>query len=261
MDPTQASLMQERVILVDKDDNVLGPASKIDTHATAKGPLLHRAFSVFLFDRDGLLLLQQRAAAKVTFPLFWANTCCSHPLYCTEELGWDSQPARPVEGAKRAAVRKLQHELGLSLKGGDTVMTYLTRLHYCAESPTDPQWGEHEIDYILIAQDDRPFADISFVPNSNEVEAVRWVDQPAMRDMARQCEEGQLLITPWCKLIIDKFLYPWWDSLSDLSPHMDPMTIYRLGANADMLATWQSPPAAMPMPPAPPANQLFKAEA
>jgi isopentenyl-diphosphate delta-isomerase type 1 len=70
--------------------------------------LLHRAFSVFLFDEQGRLLLQQRADEKITFPGFFTNTCCSHPLAIVDELEEKGQL-----GAKRAAQRKLLHELGI----------------------------------------------------------------------------------------------------------------------------------------------------
>ena len=82
-DNEQISLMSEAVILVDEDDNQIGQASKVAAHHGAG--LLHRAFSVLLFDRNKRLLLQKRAEDKVTFPGVWANSCCSHPLSSPEE--------------------------------------------------------------------------------------------------------------------------------------------------------------------------------
>jgi isopentenyl-diphosphate delta-isomerase len=73
--------------------------------------LLHRAFSVFLFDSANRLLLQQRASEKITFPDMWTNTCCSHPLGVPGETGADLEAA--IMGVKRAAQRKLHHELGI----------------------------------------------------------------------------------------------------------------------------------------------------
>ena len=70
--------------------------------------MLHRAFSVFLFNTRGELLLQQRSDAKITFPGHWTNTCCSHPLSVAGEL-----EETEAMGVKRAAQRKLQHELGI----------------------------------------------------------------------------------------------------------------------------------------------------
>lgn len=91
--------------------------------------LLHRAFSVFLFNNEGKLLIQQRASEKITFPGLWANTCCSHPLWDFEnELIEENQL-----GVKNAAIRKLHHELGIDTKRFTVDdFTYLTRIHYKA---------------------------------------------------------------------------------------------------------------------------------
>ena len=103
--------------------------------------LLHRAFSVFLFDSENRLLLQQRASEKITFPDMWTNTCCSHPLGIPGETG--SELAASVQGAKRAAQRKLDQELGI--KAAQVPLDdfqFLTRIHY--KAPSDGKWGEHE---------------------------------------------------------------------------------------------------------------------
>jgi isopentenyl-diphosphate delta-isomerase len=103
--------------------------------------MLHRAFSVFLFrPSDGKLLLQQRAPEKITFPNMWTNTCCSHPLHGLK--GSDSEEDGEL-GARRAASRKLEHELGIPRsKTPLDEFQYLTRIHYLA--PSDGLWGEHE---------------------------------------------------------------------------------------------------------------------
>lgn len=113
-DEEQIRLMDEVCIVTDWNDKPVGSASKKDCHIMTniyKG-LLHRAFSVFLFNDENRLLLQQRADEKITFPGMWTNTCCSHPLAITSELGHDFVSS--VEGAKNAAQRKLDHELGIS---------------------------------------------------------------------------------------------------------------------------------------------------
>ena len=103
--------------------------------------LLHRAFSVFLFDSDNRLLLQQRASEKITFPEMWTNTCCSHPLGVPGETGSDL--AASVQGAKRAAQRKLDQELGIKAEQVPlNDFQFLTRIHY--KAPSDGKWGEHE---------------------------------------------------------------------------------------------------------------------
>ena len=106
VDPVQKSLMSEKCILVDENDNVVGSDSKLDCHAVTDGHIkLHRAFSVFLFNNEGKLLMQERSEHKVTFPELWTNTCCSHPLYLESE-------SEGIEGVKRAASRRIEYELG-----------------------------------------------------------------------------------------------------------------------------------------------------
>lgn len=103
--------------------------------------LLHRAFSVFLFNSKNELLTQQRATEKITFPDMWTNTCCSHPLGIPGETG--SELPEAVAGVKRAAQRKLEHELGI--KAAQVPIEnfkFLTRIHY--KAPSDGKWGEHE---------------------------------------------------------------------------------------------------------------------
>jgi len=103
--------------------------------------LLHRAFSVFLFNDKNELLLQQRASEKITFPDMWTNTCCSHPLGIPGETG--ATLPESVEGVKRAAQRKLDHELGIKKEQVPIDdFRFLTRIHY--KAPSDGKWGEHE---------------------------------------------------------------------------------------------------------------------
>ena len=163
-DEEQIRLMEEVCIVLDREDNPIGSASKkicrsrhnvtlqsweydVDTRATGhlmkniNDGLLHRAFSVFLFNSKNELLLQRRASEKITFPDMWTNTCCSHPLGVPGETGSELETA--VLGVKRAAQRKLDHEL--NIKKAQVPLDkfdFLTRIHYLA--PSDGQWGEHE---------------------------------------------------------------------------------------------------------------------
>ena len=160
-DEEQIRLMEEVCIVLDRDDVPIGSASKkvctfsVFTALSANADqlisghlmknindgLLHRAFSVFLFDSKNRLLLQQRASEKITFPDMWTNTCCSHPLGVPGETGADLETA--VQGVKRAAQRKLDHELGIKAKQVPLEeFRFLTRIHYMA--PSDGKWGEHE---------------------------------------------------------------------------------------------------------------------
>lgn len=106
--------------------------------------LLHRAFSAFVFHPvSGKLLLQQRAAEKITFPNMWTNTCCSHPLDDFEE----EKIEKDQHGVKVAARRKLEQELGIPQDQSPIEkMQYLTRIHYLA--PGDGLWGEHEGQFV-----------------------------------------------------------------------------------------------------------------
>jgi isopentenyl-diphosphate delta-isomerase len=109
--------------------------------------LLHRAFSVFLFNDNNELLLQQRATEKITFPDMWTNTCCSHPLGIPGETGVELEES--IAGVKNAAVRKLEHELGIKATQVPIEnFKFLTRIHY--KAPSDGKWGEHESKYSSI---------------------------------------------------------------------------------------------------------------
>lgn len=197
-DEEQVRLMEERCILVTPDDRAYGEGSKKTCHlmSNIRGPdaLLHRAFSVFLFrPADGRLLLQKRADEKITFPSMWTNTCCSHPLSTHSEREEQGQL-----GVRRAALRKLPHELGTKpdeLTAED--FTYLTRIHYLAPCEVDPVtgdegvWGEHEIDYILFAAED-----VTLDLNPNEVSDARYVNEQELRAMFDDQGESPIGLPP-----------------------------------------------------------------
>ena len=148
-------MQKDTVLVLSEDDVITGSASKKESHIfSTEQPrgILHRAFSVFLFNEKNELLLQQRASTKITFPNVWTNTCCSHPLHglepseaegeiLDEDLGLDSLELdgkdlmleKGILGVKRAAVRKLEHELGiLPSEVPIEKFQFLTRLHYWA---------------------------------------------------------------------------------------------------------------------------------
>ncbi|KAL1933371.1 hypothetical protein VTP01DRAFT_7461 [Rhizomucor pusillus] len=216
-DEEQVRLMGEMCIVVDENDKRIGAESKKTCHLMEninKG-LLHRAFSVFLFDSQNRLLLQQRATEKITFPDMWTNTCCSHPLSNMLELVEENQV-----GARVAAQRKLQHELGIP---PEQILLeklhYLTRIHYLA--PSDGMWGEHEIDYIFFIK-----ADVTLDINKNEVRDYKYVTPDELRAMM---DDSSIPMTPWFKLICKTFLFKWWDKLDTIHTEQDPHTIHRLG--------------------------------
>ncbi|KAJ3341507.1 isopentenyl-diphosphate delta-isomerase idi1 [Gonapodya sp. JEL0774] len=218
-DSTQIALMEENVIVVDSFDRPIRAGTKKETHlmASIRSGLLHRAFSVFLFDTQGRLLLQQRSDEKITFPKMWTNTCCSHPLHHPAEM--EEAEAR---GVKVAARRKLEHELGIPQSAVELdQFRYLTKIHYLA--PSDGLWGEHEMDYILVL----PNLDLPIDPNPNEVKSVKYVSQSELREMFERQEEMGIEFTPWFKIIVEKFLYGWWEHLDSLDQFVD-MKIHRM---------------------------------
>jgi len=222
---TQTDMMEkDTVICLDMDDNCVGSASKRKSHEfTAENPrgILHRAFSVFIFDEStGELLLQQRASSKITFPNVWTNTCCSHPLHGMSPPEFDKPEDvanGTVMGAKNAAVRKLDHELGIPKEQVPVEgFKFLTRLHYwAADTVTHGKgspWGEHEIDYVLFFTVPNK-SDLTIKPHPDEVDDYAWVSQEKLNEMF---DDENLLFSPWFRLIWKKWgLGPngWWKNL------------------------------------------------
>ena len=135
------------MVLVDTDDNKIGLMEKMETHE--KG-LLHRAFSGFVFDDEGRLLIQQRAQGKYHNPNIWANTVCSHPF--------DGE--RIEDGVKR----RLMQELGFAED-----FTLVTKFIY--KSTFENGLTEHELDNVLIAQ----YSGSNIQPDATEVQSFRWI--------------------------------------------------------------------------------------
>ena len=217
----------DECIIVNEKDEVLGHGSKKFCHLMeniAAGKALHRAFSVFLFSTDGKLLLQKRSDDKILFPKRWTNTCCSHPLYNDEEL--DDPATEDAAGVKRAVVRKLEHELGIKV-GSVPIekIEYMTRIVYKAAVGEDAQWGEHEVDYILLA-----VADVTCDLNPNEVSEIRYVAKEELAGLLAEEERGDILLSPWFKLVAQKWLPRWWDAVLSGSLHTckDTGTIHLL---------------------------------
>ena len=210
-DAAQATLMAEAVIAVTEDDTVIGPMSKLEAHRGAGH--YHRAFSVLLFNTKGEMLLQQRSSDKVTFPNVWANACCSHPLHSPEELELEN-----AMGVKRAAVRKLEQELGIDPAQVSTDdMVYMTKMRYSARM--NQEWIERELDHIIVM-----CADVEINPNPNEVANTLWIDHDKMEAMLLEERAADQAIAPWFRCIAARIMQPsWWsafndkDALADLS--------------------------------------------
>jgi len=201
-DPVQIDMMREELIRVTPADQVIGPASKVDCHKVQPdgGIPLHRAFSVFLFDEHNRLLMQQRSAEKITFPLVWTNTCCSHPLYTASEM-------EPRIGIQRAAQRKLRHELGIpAAEVPLSAFEHVATIHYKAVCD-DGVWGEHEVDHVFAV---RVTGALTLAPNANEVAAVRWFTQA---ELAAFRKTTTTAFSPWFARIAAELLPQWWDEL------------------------------------------------
>ena len=196
-DSTQESLMAEAVIQVSENDEVIGPISKFDSHY--KVGTFHRAFSVLLFDSSGRLLLQRRASHKITFPDVWANSCCSHPLHSDEELEMKNNL-----GVKRAAIRKLEQELGISPSQVPLdKFDFVTKMRYQARQ--DDDWIEREVDHCLVIH-----ADVDVNPNPNEVSEIKWVSQAELEEMLL-AEDPENVIAPWFRCIAARIMDDdWW---------------------------------------------------
>uniref|UniRef100_A0A8B9F3R1 isopentenyl-diphosphate Delta-isomerase n=2 Tax=Amazona TaxID=12929 RepID=A0A8B9F3R1_9PSIT len=219
LDEQQVQLLAEMCILIDENDNKIGADTKKNCHLNEnidKG-LLHRAFSVFLFNTENKLLLQQRSSAKITFPDCFTNTCCSHPLSRPLELEENN-----AIGVRRAAQRRLKAELGIPMEQvTPEEIQYLTRIHYKAKS--DGIWGEHEIDYILFVQ-----KDVMLNPDPNEIQSHCYVTQKELKQLLDKASRDEVKITPWFKLIAETFLFKWWDNLHNLNKFIDHQKIHRM---------------------------------
>ena len=202
-DAEQATFMAEAVICVAEDDTVIGPMSKLETHQGAGH--YHRAFSVLLFNSKGEMLLQQRSADKVTFPNVWANACCSHPLHSQEEMETEN-----AMGVKRAAVRKLEQELGIDPSTVSTDdMVFMTKMRYAARM--NHEWIEREVDHILVM-----CADLEINPNPNEVANIMWVNHDELEAMLIEERPPEQAIAPWFRCIAARIMQPtWWASFND----------------------------------------------
>lgn len=165
--------MAEFVILVNERDEQIGLMEKMEAHEKA---VLHRAFSVFVFNEKNELLLQQRAAHKYHSPLLWANTCCSHQ--------------RDGESNIEAGKRRLYEEMGFVCE-----IKEVTSFIY--KAPFDNGLTEHELDHIMVGNYNADPA-----VNSDEVAAFRWMN---LTDVKKDIAENPGEYTAWFKIIFEKY--------------------------------------------------------
>jgi len=162
----------EKVILVDAQDNQIGTEEKIKAHKDGK---LHRAFSVFVYNSEGKMLIQKRALSKYHCPGLWSNTCCSHP--------------RVGETIMEAAHRRLKEELGFDCDLKE-VFTFTYKVAF------DNGLTEHEFDHVLTGKfDGTP------VLNKEEVADYKWVD---VQELKTDIKNNPDNYTYWLKVALDK---------------------------------------------------------
>lgn len=166
--------MTENVVLVDLDDNQIGTMPKLEAHLEGR---LHRAFSVFIFNASGELLLQRRALDKYHSAGKWTNTCCSHP--------------RDGEKTLDAAKRRLREEMGMTAE-----LQQVFSFVYKAEM--EQGLTEHEFDHVFFGQTDQvPH------PDAGEVADFRYIELSALQNELNTNPEHY---TEWLKICFDRVL-------------------------------------------------------
>ena len=166
-------MIEEQVILVNDQDDQIGLMPKMEAH---KKGVLHRAFSVFIFNSKNELMLQQRAAHKYHSPRLWTNTCCSHQ--------------RDGETNIEAGTRRLSEEMGFT-----TALKEVTSFIY--KAPFDNGLTEHEFDHVMTG-----FYEMDPVINKEEVEAWKWMPVEAVKS---DIESNPEIYTAWFKIIFKNF--------------------------------------------------------
>ena len=165
-------MASDYVILVDEQDNDVGVMEKLQAHQEG---LLHRAFSIFIFNDKDELLLQQRSLSKYHSAGLWTNSCCSHP--------------RPNETIKDAANRRLFEEMGVSCD-----LKIVTNFIY--KTPFENGLTEYELDYILIG-----YTNSNPIINKEEVENFKWVLKDTVK---KDIQVNPHLYTSWFKIALEK---------------------------------------------------------
>jgi isopentenyl-diphosphate delta-isomerase len=166
---------EEKVILVNEQDQPIGLMGKLEAHEKA---ILHRAFSVFVLNEQNEIMLQQRAAQKYHSPLLWTNTCCSHQ--------------RAGESNIEAGTRRLFEEMGFS-----TEMKEL--FHFIYKAPFDNGLTEHELDHVMIGR-------YNGKPNINPEEVASW-KWMSIEDIKSDMKSHPEAYTVWFKIIFNEFYH------------------------------------------------------
>ncbi len=200
---TEGSTEKKTCIVVDENDQVLKIGNLAECHTRPMA--LHRAFSLFVFDEEGRMLLQQRAKTKYTFPLAWTNTVCSHPRNLEKSLeNWVDL--------------RVQDELGWAIKDIENRLQPVGKLTY--EAFSDAIYGEKEIDtlfFLQISNDEKVGIEI----NRDEIEAIDWVEPKRLESMLR---DDRYLITPWFRACADNTGYPLYTKMRQRAESTETMS-------------------------------------
>lgn len=164
--------MKEEIILVDENDRELGTSEKMAAHLSGD---LHRAFSIFVFNEQGEMLLQKRARNKYHSGGLWTNTCCSHP--------------RPGEDLEQATARRLREEMGFSC---DLQKAF----DFIYKAQLDNELTEHELDHVFIGKYEG-----EILPDKREVMAFRWFKLPELK---KEISKSPHKFTVWFKIALEQ---------------------------------------------------------
>ena len=191
--PSQIKELNDKLILVNNNDKQIGSISKLDAHLQKnKNKHPHRAFSVFLFNAQNELLIQQRSHKKITFPLQWSNTCCSHPLNIPRE-----NVTHNNKGILNAVTRRVKFELGITT----SLHQYTLYNKIIYKSNSDKQFEEYELDYLfLIKLFNRN--DLPFLKRNINVNEVRDIDFVRLNTLLADMKSNSHNYTPWFKFIM-----------------------------------------------------------
>jgi isopentenyl-diphosphate delta-isomerase len=167
-------LMSEDVIIVDENDNEVGVKEKMEAHKEGR---LHRAFSIFIFNSKGELLIQKRSRSKYHSGGLWSNTCCSHP--------------KPGESIGDAAHRRLREEMGFDCDLKEV-------FHFIYRANLNNELTEYELDHVFIGRYD---GEVN--PNPSEVEDWKWVN---INDLKKDMEQNPNKYTVWFKIALNRVI-------------------------------------------------------
>lgn len=181
----KVSFDDEMLVLVDEQDHEIGFKDKLSCHAG--DGILHRAFSIFIFNEKGQVLMQKRSDKKQLWPLYWSNSCCSHP--------------RKGERIESAAARRLREELGIN-----TDLTFLFKFQYQANYRDIG--SENELCSVFIGKSNDPVS-----VNENEIAEWNYLDITTLEEEISEFPDH---FTPWFKMEWEKMRSEYWSKVEDI---------------------------------------------